>query len=34
MKYYQESAVPAAFKDGDPNALIEARKNGIWGPWM
>ncbi|XP_015775078.1 PREDICTED: arylsulfatase B-like [Acropora digitifera] len=34
MKYYEDSTVPPLFKGADPNALKEARKNGIWGPWM
>ena len=34
MNYYLKTAVPAAFKPADPNALKEARKHGIWGPWM
>ena len=34
MKFYEKSAVPPAFKPADPNALKQARKNGIWGPWM
>ena len=34
MAYYEKNAVPPAFKGADPNALKEARKNGIWGPWM
>lgn len=34
LEYYANSAVPAGFKPDDPNALKEARKNGIWGPWM
>ncbi|XP_067057176.1 arylsulfatase B-like [Acropora muricata] len=34
MKYYEDSTVPPLFKGADPNALKEAQKNGIWGPWM
>lgn len=34
MNYYLNTAVPAAYKPADPNALKEARKHGIWGPWM
>ena len=34
MNYYLNTTVPAAYKPADPNALKEARKHGIWGPWM
>ena len=34
MNYYLNTAVPTVYKPADPNALKEARKNGIWGPWM
>ena len=34
MEYYDHSAVPALFKGPDEDALKEAQKNGIWGPWM
>ena len=34
LRYYEKTSVPPAFKPGDPNAIKEARKNGIWGPWM
>ena len=34
MNYYLNTTVPAVYKPADPNALKEARKNGIWGPWM
>lgn len=34
MKYYAKSAVAPGFKPSDPNAIKQARKNGVWGPWM